>query len=40
VRQRVQKAGVNVRVSERYIRVSPSVFNDMNDIEKLLEALA
>jgi selenocysteine lyase/cysteine desulfurase len=40
VRERVAKAGVNVRVSERYIRVSPSVFNDMNDIEKLLGALA
>jgi len=27
-------------LSERLIRVSPSVFNDMRDIEKLLEALA
>lgn len=40
VRQRLQNANVNARVSERYIRVSPSVFNDMQDIEKLLEALA
>ena len=40
VQQRLQKAGVNARVSERYIRISPSVFNDMNDIDKLLEALA
>jgi selenocysteine lyase/cysteine desulfurase len=40
VRQRLQKASVNARVSERYIRVSPSVFNDMNDIDRLLEALA
>lgn len=40
VRQRLQRNAVNVRVSDRYIRVSPSVFNDMNDIEKLLEALA
>jgi|HubBroStandDraft_2_1064218.scaffolds.fasta_scaffold00131_9 selenocysteine lyase/cysteine desulfurase len=40
VRERLQKASVNARVSERYIRVSPSVFNDMNDIDKLLEALA
>lgn len=40
VEQRLRKAGVNARVSQRYIRISPSVFNDMNDIEKLLEALA
>jgi selenocysteine lyase/cysteine desulfurase len=40
VRECLQKASVNARVSERYIRVSPSVFNDMNDIDKLLEALA
>lgn len=40
VQQRLQKASVNVRVSQRYIRVSPSVFNDMKDIEKLLEALS
>jgi selenocysteine lyase/cysteine desulfurase len=40
VKERLQKAGVNARVSERYIRISPSVFNDMNDIDKLLEALA
>ena len=40
VRERVQKAGVNVRVSQRYIRISPSVFNHMKDIDKLLEALA
>lgn len=40
VQQRLQKASVNARVSQRYIRVSPSVFNDMKDIDKLLEALA
>lgn len=40
VQQRLQKASVNARVSERYIRISPSVFNDMKDIDKLLEALA
>ncbi len=40
VRQRLQKASINARVSERYIRISPSVFNDMKDIDKLLEALA
>jgi selenocysteine lyase/cysteine desulfurase len=40
VQQRLQKASVNARVSQRYIRVSPSVFNDMKDVDKLLEALA
>lgn len=40
VQQRLQKAGVNARVSQRYIRISPSVFNDMGDIDKLLEALS
>jgi selenocysteine lyase/cysteine desulfurase len=40
VQQRLQKANVNARVSQRYIRISPSVFNDMGDIDKLLEALA
>jgi selenocysteine lyase/cysteine desulfurase len=40
VLKRLASAKVNVRVAERYMRVSPSVFNDMNDVERLLEALA
>jgi selenocysteine lyase/cysteine desulfurase len=40
VQQRLQNANVNARVSQRYIRISPSVFNDMADIEKLLQALS
>lgn len=40
VRKRLAKAQVNVRVSERYMRISPSVFNDLKDVERLLEALA
>jgi len=40
VQQRLQKASVNARVSQRYIRISPSVFNDMNDVDRLLEALS
>jgi len=39
-RKRLADAKVNVRVSERYIRISPSIFNDLNDIDRLLEALA
>lgn len=38
--RRLKKANVNVRVTEEFVRISPSVFNDMGDIEKLLEALA
>src|SRR5215472_12248777 len=39
VRKRLAAAQVNVRVSDRFIRISPSVFNDMSDIDRLLEAL-
>ena len=38
--ERLKKANVNVRVAEDFLRVSPSVFNDLGDIEKLLEALS
>jgi selenocysteine lyase/cysteine desulfurase len=40
VRKRLASAKVNARVSERYLRVSPSIFNDLKDIDRLLEALA
>jgi len=40
VQQCLQNANVNARVSQRYIRISPSVFNDMSDIERLLQALS
>jgi selenocysteine lyase/cysteine desulfurase len=40
VAERLKKANVNVRVAEDFLRVSPSVFNDMSDIERLLEALS
>jgi selenocysteine lyase/cysteine desulfurase len=40
VQQRLQNANVNARVSQRYIRISPSVFNDLSDIENLLQALS
>jgi selenocysteine lyase/cysteine desulfurase len=38
--ERLRQGNVNVRLGRNFIRVSPSVFNDMNDIDKLLEALA
>jgi selenocysteine lyase/cysteine desulfurase len=40
VRQRLQKAKVNARVSDRYLRASPSIFNDVQDVDKLLQALS
>jgi len=39
-RKRLASAQVNVRVSDRFIRISPSVFNDLSDVDRLLEALA
>lgn len=36
---RLDKAGVTTSVSRHHFRVSPSVFNDMDDIETLIEAL-
>ena len=40
LRPALKEAGVTVAVYDNYFRVSPSVFNDINDIERLLEALA
>ena len=40
VGRKLQRARVNVRVADYWIRLSPSVFNDMADVERLLEALA
>ena len=31
---------INARVGRNYLRLSPSVFNDMTDIERVLDALA
>lgn len=38
--KKLAAANVNVRVAANWLRVSPSVYNDMRDIERLLEALA
>ena len=40
VRERLKNARINVRVSDRFIRVSPSVFNEPGDIDRLLNALS
>lgn len=36
---RLRQANVNVRVGDHFMRISPSVYNDMADIERLLAAL-
>lgn len=38
--ERLKRAKVHVRIASNFIRVSPSVFNDMDDIERLLAALS
>jgi selenocysteine lyase/cysteine desulfurase len=37
---RLKKANINVRLSRHFIRVSPSVYNDMADIERFLDAIS
>ena len=37
--ERLRKANVNVRVGRNFIRISPSVYNDMADIDRLLSGL-
>ena len=38
--EKLRKANVNVRVGQNFIRLSPSVYNDMGDVDRLLGALA
>ncbi|MFZ0639152.1 MAG: aminotransferase class V-fold PLP-dependent enzyme [Candidatus Acidiferrales bacterium] len=40
ISERLRQRNVDVRVGRNFLRVSPSVFNDMKDIDKLLETLA
>ena len=40
VLERLRQKNLHVRVGRNFLRVSPSVFNDMGDIHRLLEALA
>lgn len=39
VQERLKRARINARVGRNFIRLSPSVFNDMTDIDRLLDAL-
>ncbi len=38
--RRLEAAKVNVRIAQHWMRVSPSVYNDMGDIDRLLAALS
>lgn len=40
LREKLRAARVDVRLSSDWVRVSPSVYNDMADVERLLETLA
>ncbi|MGH9519855.1 MAG: aminotransferase class V-fold PLP-dependent enzyme [Terriglobales bacterium] len=37
---RLRQAGITITVHDHMIRISPSVYNDMDDVERLLRALA
>jgi selenocysteine lyase/cysteine desulfurase len=38
--ERLRQRRIHVRVGRNYVRISPSVFNDMSDIDKLLDAIS
>ena len=40
VADRLRQARINARVGKRYLRLSPSVFNDQQDVARVIEALA
>ena len=40
VPKKLERARVNVRIADNWMRVSPSIYNDMHDVDRLLEALA
>ncbi|MGH7615614.1 MAG: aminotransferase class V-fold PLP-dependent enzyme [Gemmatimonadaceae bacterium] len=40
VQRKLDTAKVNARVSTHWIRLSPSVYNDIHDVDRLLEALS
>jgi selenocysteine lyase/cysteine desulfurase len=40
VSRKLEAARVNVRVADHWVRIAPSIYNDMQDGERLLAALA
>jgi selenocysteine lyase/cysteine desulfurase len=40
VRERLARAKIDARVADSYVRFSPSVYNDLSDVDRTLEALS
>jgi selenocysteine lyase/cysteine desulfurase len=40
VARRLARAKVEVKLAQHYIRISPSIYNDLGDIDRLLDALS
>jgi selenocysteine lyase/cysteine desulfurase len=40
ITRKLQAARVRVTVTPYYLRIAPSIYNDMQDVERLLEAIA
>jgi len=40
IRRRFARAGVDVRVAENWVRFSPSIYNDLADVDRVVQALA
>jgi selenocysteine lyase/cysteine desulfurase len=40
IRRKLQQARIGVTVTPYYLRIAPSIYNDMHDVDRLLEALA
>jgi selenocysteine lyase/cysteine desulfurase len=38
--ERLKRANVEVKVDQHYMRISPSIYNDQRDVDRLLEALS
>jgi selenocysteine lyase/cysteine desulfurase len=40
ISKKLQAANVAVTVTPYYMRIAPSIYNDLHDVDRLLEALA
>jgi len=40
ISKKLERARVNVRVAPHWLRISPSIYNDMHDVDRLLDALS
>lgn len=40
IRNKLEQAKVNVRLANHWLRISPSIYNDMADIDRFLQAIA